>query len=153
MSAFRVEDLPIESGMLTSSLDEAQRKVETYFFDIRKQLFDYDQVREGGGPFFIATFLPSPLLPNLLPPPPSPNSPLQVLNQQREKVYGDRRRVLMSPSLRPYLIEAAEKTVGDILDRGARFFHRDYGHTLYTADFFFNSNRVFLCTAVGALYR
>ena len=27
MSAFRIDDLPIESGMLTSALDEAQRKV------------------------------------------------------------------------------------------------------------------------------
>ena len=44
MSAFRIEDLPIESNMLTSALDEAQRKVESYFFDIRKQLFEYDQV-------------------------------------------------------------------------------------------------------------
>ena len=44
MSMFRVEDMPIESGMLTASLDSAQTKVETYFYDIRKQLFDYDQV-------------------------------------------------------------------------------------------------------------
>ncbi|KAE9618863.1 Protein translocase subunit SecA [Lupinus albus] len=44
MRAFRVEDLPIESKMLTKALDEAQRKVENYFFDIRKQLFDYDEV-------------------------------------------------------------------------------------------------------------
>ena len=44
MSAFRIEDLPIESNMLTNALDEAQRKVESYFFDIRKQLFEYDQV-------------------------------------------------------------------------------------------------------------
>jgi preprotein translocase subunit SecA len=44
MTAFRIEDLPIESSMLTSALDEAQRKVESYFFDIRKQLFEYDQV-------------------------------------------------------------------------------------------------------------
>ena len=44
MSIFRVEDMPIESGMLTASLDSAQSKVETYFYDIRKQLFDYDQV-------------------------------------------------------------------------------------------------------------
>eukprot|EP00899_Mesostigma_viride_P005517 jgi/Mesvir1/14967/Mv14632-RA.1 len=44
MSAFRVEDLPIESDMLTRSLDEAQKKVETYFYDIRKQLFEYDEV-------------------------------------------------------------------------------------------------------------
>jgi preprotein translocase subunit SecA len=39
MSAFSVEDMPIESGMLTQSLDSAQKKVETYFYDIRKQLF------------------------------------------------------------------------------------------------------------------
>ncbi len=44
MSAFRVEDLPIESNMLTSALNEAQRKVEAYFYDIRKQLFEYDEV-------------------------------------------------------------------------------------------------------------
>mmetsp|Transcript_579 Transcript_579/g.2255 ORF Transcript_579/g.2255 Transcript_579/m.2255 type:complete len:1019 (-) Transcript_579:61-3117(-) len=44
MSAFRIEDMPIESGMLTQSLDQAQKKVETYFYDIRKQLFDYDAV-------------------------------------------------------------------------------------------------------------
>lgn len=44
MLAFRVEDLPIESKMLTKALDEAQRKVENYFFDIRKQLFEYDEV-------------------------------------------------------------------------------------------------------------
>jgi preprotein translocase subunit SecA len=44
MQAFRVEDLPIETKMLTRALDEAQRKVENYFFDIRKQLFVYDEV-------------------------------------------------------------------------------------------------------------
>ncbi|XP_047307505.1 protein translocase subunit SecA, chloroplastic [Impatiens glandulifera] len=44
MRAFRVEDLPIESTMLTKALDEAQRKVENYFFDIRKQLFEFDEV-------------------------------------------------------------------------------------------------------------
>lgn len=45
MDAFRVdEDMPIESGLLTRSLEAAQKKVETYYFDIRKQVFDYDQV-------------------------------------------------------------------------------------------------------------
>lgn len=44
MRAFRVEDLPIESKMLTKALDEAQRKVENYFFEIRKQLYEYDEV-------------------------------------------------------------------------------------------------------------
>ena len=45
MNAFRVdEDMPIESGMLTRSLEGAQKKVETYYFDIRKQVFEYDEV-------------------------------------------------------------------------------------------------------------
>ncbi|MBD2184838.1 preprotein translocase subunit SecA [Aerosakkonema funiforme] len=45
MEMFRVEeDMPIESGMLTRSLEGAQRKVETYYYDIRKQVFEYDEV-------------------------------------------------------------------------------------------------------------
>ncbi|WP_414752174.1 preprotein translocase subunit SecA [Anabaena sp. CCY 9910] len=45
MEAFNVEDdMPIESGMLTRSLEGAQRKVETYYYDIRKQVFEYDEV-------------------------------------------------------------------------------------------------------------
>eukprot|EP00878_Enallax_costatus_P000382 GHUV01000467.1.p1 GENE.GHUV01000467.1~~GHUV01000467.1.p1 ORF type:complete len:1015 (+),score=343.35 GHUV01000467.1:196-3240(+) len=44
MVAFRVEDLPMESQMLTDALDTAQKRVESYFYDIRKNLFDYDQV-------------------------------------------------------------------------------------------------------------
>ncbi|GBG68259.1 hypothetical protein CBR_g2809 [Chara braunii] len=82
MKAFRVEDLPIESKMLSKSLDEAQKKVETYFYDIRKQLFDYDE----------------------------------VLNSQREKVYSDRRRCLVSQSLEPLMMEYAELTMDDILE-------------------------------------
>jgi preprotein translocase subunit SecA len=45
MSAFRVEeDMPIESGMLTRSLEGAQKKVETFYYDARKQVFEYDEV-------------------------------------------------------------------------------------------------------------
>jgi preprotein translocase subunit SecA len=45
MDAFRVEeDMPIESKMLTKTLENAQRKVETYFYDTRKQVFEYDEV-------------------------------------------------------------------------------------------------------------
>ena len=36
--------MPIESGMLTRSLESAQKKVETYYYDIRKQVFEYDEV-------------------------------------------------------------------------------------------------------------
>ncbi len=45
MDLFRVEeDMPIESGMLTRSLEGAQKKVETYYYDMRKQVFEYDEV-------------------------------------------------------------------------------------------------------------
>jgi preprotein translocase subunit SecA len=45
MTLFNVdEDMPIESGMLTRSLENAQKKVETYYYDIRKQVFEYDEV-------------------------------------------------------------------------------------------------------------
>ncbi|XP_044975930.1 protein translocase subunit SECA1, chloroplastic isoform X3 [Hordeum vulgare subsp. vulgare] len=83
MQAFRVEDLPIESKMLTRALDEAQRKVENYFFDIRKQLFEYDE----------------------------------VLNSQRDRVYAERRRALTSGSLESLIVEYAELTMDDILER------------------------------------
>ena len=58
--------------------------MESYFFDIRKQLFDYDQ----------------------------------VLNTQRDKVYGDRRRALLAADLSPLMVEYAERTVDDILEVG-----------------------------------
>ena len=38
------DDTPIESAILTQSLNSAQKKVESYFYDIRKQLFEYDEV-------------------------------------------------------------------------------------------------------------
>ena len=45
MDLFRVEeDMPIESGMLTRSLEGAQKKVETFYYDTRKQVFEYDEV-------------------------------------------------------------------------------------------------------------
>jgi preprotein translocase subunit SecA len=45
MDALRVEeDVPIESNLLNSSLESAQKKVEAYYYDARKQLFDYDEV-------------------------------------------------------------------------------------------------------------
>ena len=37
--------MPIESGTCRS-LEGAQKKVETYYYDIRKQVFEYDEVME-----------------------------------------------------------------------------------------------------------
>nr|YP_009391591.1 preprotein-translocase subunit a [Laurenciella marilzae]ARW59735.1 preprotein-translocase subunit a [Laurenciella marilzae] len=38
------DNTPIESIILSKSLNNAQKKVEAYFYDIRKQLFEYDEV-------------------------------------------------------------------------------------------------------------
>ena len=38
------EDAPLESGMLTKSLEMTQGKAESYYFDIRKHLVEYDDV-------------------------------------------------------------------------------------------------------------
>ena len=37
------ESVPIQSTFLNQSLESAQKKVEAYYFDIRKKLFEYDQ--------------------------------------------------------------------------------------------------------------
>ena len=37
------DNTPIQSPLLNQSLESAQRKVEAYYFDTRKQLFEYDQ--------------------------------------------------------------------------------------------------------------
>lgn len=38
------EDMPIENGMISKSIESAQRKVEGHNFDIRKHLVEYDDV-------------------------------------------------------------------------------------------------------------
>lgn len=40
----------------------------------------------------------------------------QVVNTQRDRVYAERRRALLSDSLRPAMIEYAERTCDDILE-------------------------------------
>ncbi|MFN3301590.1 MAG: preprotein translocase subunit SecA [Patescibacteria group bacterium] len=38
------EDLPIENKMISKSIEQAQKKVESYNFDLRKHLLEYDDV-------------------------------------------------------------------------------------------------------------
>ncbi len=67
MERFGVEDdIPIEAGIVSKSIENAQTKVEGHNFDIRKHLLKYDD----------------------------------VINQQREVMYADRRRILSSPNLK-----------------------------------------------------
>ena len=45
MNSLQIDDsVPIEYMLLSKSLESAQKKVETYYYDSRKQLFDYDEV-------------------------------------------------------------------------------------------------------------
>ncbi len=65
------EDIPIEHGMVSKTIEGAQRKVEGYNFDIRKHLLEYDD----------------------------------VLNRQRELIYGRRYRILTGADLESELWE------------------------------------------------
>jgi len=38
------DDIPLESSFLSQSLDNAQEKVERFYYDSRKQVFEYDEV-------------------------------------------------------------------------------------------------------------
>nr|YP_010902626.1 preprotein-translocase subunit a [Hypnea nidulans]WCH54481.1 preprotein-translocase subunit a [Hypnea nidulans] len=83
MQSLNINDnIPIESSILTKSLDSAQKKVESYFYDIRKQLFEYDE----------------------------------VINNQRQAIYSERKRILKSKSTRDCILEYGESTIDEILN-------------------------------------
>ncbi|MBW1896688.1 MAG: preprotein translocase subunit SecA, partial [Deltaproteobacteria bacterium] len=65
------EGEPIEHGMISKAIENAQRKVEAHNFEIRKQLLKYDD----------------------------------VMNQQREVIYKQRREALSGESLKPAIEE------------------------------------------------
>ena len=76
------EDEPIEAGMLTKSVEGAQKKVEGRNFGIRKYVLQYDN----------------------------------VMNKQREIIYGERRRVLDGEDLRQYVMNMAKTLAGEHID-------------------------------------
>ncbi len=76
------EDEPIEAGMLTKAIENAQKKVEGNNFAIRKHLLEYDQ----------------------------------VMNEQREVIYGERKRVLYGENLRDSIMNMIAQTIDRIVD-------------------------------------
>nr|YP_010726271.1 preprotein-translocase subunit a [Hypnea brasiliensis]WCH55278.1 preprotein-translocase subunit a [Hypnea brasiliensis]WDY84746.1 preprotein-translocase subunit a [Hypnea brasiliensis] len=83
MQTLNIDDnTPIESTILTKSLNSAQKKVEAYFYDVRKQLFEYDE----------------------------------VINNQRQAIYSERRRILKSKFTRDCILEYGESTIDEILN-------------------------------------
>jgi preprotein translocase subunit SecA len=73
------DNMPIDSAIVTRSIETAQKKVETRNFEIRKNVLDYDD----------------------------------VMNQQREVIYAERRRALFGDNLK----ESVSGMIDDVIDR------------------------------------
>jgi preprotein translocase subunit SecA len=76
------EDMAIESPLITRQIQKAQKKVETYHFDTRKHVLEYDD----------------------------------VMNQQRERFYAQRRKVLENSNLKEDILYMIECEVSRILN-------------------------------------
>lgn len=76
------EGEPIEHGMLSKAIENAQKKVEGNNFSIRKHLLEYDK----------------------------------VMNEQREVIYGERKKVLEGINLRDTILKMAEEVIGNSVD-------------------------------------
>jgi len=76
------EGVPIESGMISSRIENAQKSVEAQNFDARKHLLEYDD----------------------------------VMNKQRETIYGIRRSALEGKDQRDYVLGIAEDVAREIVD-------------------------------------
>ena len=82
MERFGVEDdVPIEAGIVSKSIENAQTKVEGHNFDIRKHLLKYDD----------------------------------VINQQREVMYAERRRILSSANLKESIQNLIAEKISDLV--------------------------------------
>ncbi len=81
------EDEPIEHGMISRAIENAQRKVEGHNFDIRKHLLEYDD----------------------------------VMNQQREIIYRQRRDVLVGEDV----VQVVQDMIEDLVDGVAGEFYQE----------------------------
>ncbi|HPP75237.1 MAG TPA: preprotein translocase subunit SecA, partial [Armatimonadota bacterium] len=71
------EDQALDSGILSKMIERSQKKVEQYYFGIRKHVLEYDD----------------------------------VMNVQRETIYGQRKKILEGINLRPTILDYLYKTV------------------------------------------
>ena len=77
------DDDPLEAGLLTKQIENAQKRIEGRNFDIRKHVLQYDD----------------------------------VMNQQREIMYGQRRQILMGEDMRGYIIQMVRELITDTLEK------------------------------------
>ncbi len=76
------EDIPLEHGLVNKSIENAQTKVESHNFDIRKHVVDYDD----------------------------------VMNKQREVIYGERTKVLGAEDLRSIIMGMVEQHISMLVE-------------------------------------
>jgi preprotein translocase subunit SecA len=80
------DEQPIESGMVSKSIERAQSKVENHNYEIRKHVLEYDD----------------------------------VMNKQREIIYGDRRAILEgSFDSRMFMLQSLQAKVDEAVDQNA----------------------------------
>jgi preprotein translocase subunit SecA len=80
------DEQPIESGLVTKSLERAQSKVEAHNYEIRKHVLEYDD----------------------------------VMNKQREVIYGDRRAILRGEfDSREFMVQTLEAKVDSAVQENA----------------------------------
>ena len=80
------DEAPIESGLVTKSLERAQSKVEAHNYEIRKHVLEYDD----------------------------------VMNKQREVIYGDRRAILAGEfDSREFMLQTLESKVDAAVQENA----------------------------------
>ena len=79
------DDTPIENKMISRSIENAQKRVESRNFEMRKHVLEYDD----------------------------------VMNQQREIIYGERRQVLMEADVKENILKMVEKTVDELVNNAA----------------------------------
>ncbi len=79
------EDMPIDHPLISRAIENAQKRVESRNFDIRKHILEYDD----------------------------------VINEQREVIYSQRRRVLEGEDLRGQVMDMIPELVDEALDEYA----------------------------------
>ena len=77
------EDEPLAAGMLTKQIENAQKRIESRNFEIRKNVLQYDD----------------------------------VMNQQRELIYSQRRQVLEGQNMKQSIISMGDKLLEDAVNR------------------------------------
>ena len=83
MTVFKLpEDVPLENGMVTRAIEQAQVKVEGFHFDTRKHLVEYDD----------------------------------VLNKQREIIYGLRHQIVAGQNLREMIMEKINAQITNLIN-------------------------------------